>query len=588
MGTCRRVLLVGVLLVLAIAGGGAVCAKTIRVPADKPTIQGAINAAVAGDVVVVSKGRYEENIDFKGKAISVCSTSPTDPAVVASTIIDGSQAGAVVTFQKAEKATSALSGFTLTNGDGWNYAGFFLAGGGVYCAGSSPTVTNNTISGNGSAATYGGGVFCMGGSSPILTGNTIIWNTGGWGAGVYCVGSSPKLTDNIISNNVARAAAPIPGQGGGVYCQHSSPTLTNNLIQSNHADQSGGGVRCEASSSPTLTRNTIVGNSTGAAGGGIFCYDGCSPVLRSNTISSNRAVTGGGGLECNDDSSPALTNNVISYNWVSDGYGGGVCCYGYSSPALTNNTIVSNSANFGGGVSCAHGSSPILKNSIVAFNFKGGGLYVYTGADSCSPVVTFSDFYANAGGNYVNWPNPTGSQGNISKNPLFASLITGDFHEKSKGGRWDPGKGWVKDAVHSPCIDTGALSSAFGNEPTPNGGRINMGAYGNTSKASKAAPTVAAAAVALSATAEATGSGACQITLSLSAPASAQVSVLNLAGRAVAALPPRDLPEGLSTLLWDGRSTGGTRAPTGQYLIRVTARAESGAQTSALATVMLR
>ena len=58
------------------------------------------------------------------------------------------------------------------------------------------------------------------------------------------------------------------------------------------------------------------------------------------------------------------------------------------------------------------------------------------------------------------------------------------------GGRWDPAAdggsgGWVTDGVHSPSIDTGDPNSEFYLEPDGNGGRINMGAYGNTAEASR-------------------------------------------------------------------------------------------------------
>ena len=60
-------------------------------------------------------------------------------------------------------------------------------------------------------------------------------------------------------------------------------------------------------------------------------------------------------------------------------------------------------------------------------------------------------------------------------------------------GRWD-GSSWVTDGTNSPCIDAGDPASAFSNEPAgENGARVNMGAYGNTSQASKstnAAPVV--------------------------------------------------------------------------------------------------
>jgi L-ascorbate metabolism protein UlaG (beta-lactamase superfamily) len=64
--------------------------------------------------------------------------------------------------------------------------------------------------------------------------------------------------------------------------------------------------------------------------------------------------------------------------------------------------------------------------------------------------------------------------------------VDGDYHLKSQAGRWDPAsQSWVKDDVTSPCIDAGDPNSPVGQEPEPNGGRINMGAYGGTKEASK-------------------------------------------------------------------------------------------------------
>ena len=93
--------------------------------------------------------------------------------------------------------------------------------------------------------------------------------------------------------------------------------------------------------------------------------------------------------------------------------------------------------------------------------------------------------------------------GNINIDPLFANpghwdtnstpedvnddyWINGDYHLKSQAGRWDSNiQSWIQDEVTSPCIDTGDPNSPIGLEPFPNGGYINMGAYGGTSEASK-------------------------------------------------------------------------------------------------------
>jgi hypothetical protein len=100
----------------------------------------------------------------------------------------------------------------------------------------------------------------------------------------------------------------------------------------------------------------------------------------------------------------------------------------------------------------------------------------------------------------VTWQNL--GVGNISADPLFAKAgywdptgtpnnpkddfwVDGDYHLKSKAGRWDPVTGqWVVDKVTSPCIDAGSDSPDWKNELWPHGRRIDMGAYGGTAQAS--------------------------------------------------------------------------------------------------------
>ena len=53
------------------------------------SIQTAIDNAVDTDEIVVAPGTYCETITFLGKAITVRSTAPDNPRVVAATILDG-------------------------------------------------------------------------------------------------------------------------------------------------------------------------------------------------------------------------------------------------------------------------------------------------------------------------------------------------------------------------------------------------------------------------------------------------------------------------------------------------------------------
>lgn len=101
----------------------------------------------------------------------------------------------------------------------------------------------------------------------------------------------------------------------------------------------------------------------------------------------------------------------------------------------------------------------------------------------------------------------------VTGDPLFVG--GGDYHLQSAGGRWN-GSAWVADTGTSHCIDAGDPASAYANEPAPNGGRINLGCYGNTAEASKSAggsPPVATYTITVSASPAAGGtvSGGCSV-----------------------------------------------------------------------------
>jgi subtilisin family serine protease len=82
-----------------------------------------------------------------------------------------------------------------------------------------------------------------------------------------------------------------------------------------------------------------------------------------------------------------------------------------------------------------------------------------------------------------------------------------------------------------------------------------------------------------------TGSGA-QIVFTLSRDAQCEVSVMNIAGRPVRTVESSRLhTAGVNSVAWDGRNTTGTKVPSGQYLVRVSACADDGTTASALRLV---
>lgn len=79
-----------------------------------------------------------------------------------------------------------------------------------------------------------------------------------------------------------------------------------------------------------------------------------------------------------------------------------------------------------------------------------------------------------------------------------------------------------------------------------------------------------------------------QIAYSLSDAAAVSIEILNVAGRTVRVLPPSQQSAGAATSFWDGRNASGVRVPAGNYLVRLTARSDSGQSASAVRTLQLR
>lgn len=75
----------------------------------------------------------------------------------------------------------------------------------------------------------------------------------------------------------------------------------------------------------------------------------------------------------------------------------------------------------------------------------------------------------------------------MSVDPQFANAAAADFHLKTQtpAGRYDPAtETWVSDPVTSQLIDSGDPASPYASEPSPNGGRVDIGQFGNSAEAS--------------------------------------------------------------------------------------------------------
>jgi hypothetical protein len=133
------------------------------------------------------------------------------------------------------------------------------------------------------------------------------------------------------------------------------------------------------------------------------------------------------------------------------------------------------------------GSSPTIRN--VTLSRNGFGIAAYAGA---YPAIVNCILWDNAKGDlfgckarYSCVQHASEGLGNISVDPLFADAAHGDFHLLSQYGRYVPAYGlWSFDNQTSPCVDAGDPNADVAGERQPNGGRINMGAFGGTPEAS--------------------------------------------------------------------------------------------------------
>lgn len=317
--------------------------SALLVPESYPSIQMAIDSAEDGDVIVVSSGRYSESIDFLGKNITLRSTNPDDPDVVAATIIIGDGGGSVVTFQSGETSEAKLEGFTITDGNS-------LKGGGLAIFDSSPTITNNMITGN--RANSGGGILIEN-SKAFISNNIINGNLAQGGGGILIENSSPTITGNIISDNLAELI------GGGIAGTESiSPniTISQNTISSNQAGLLGGGIFL-GNSSPLISDNIITGNNA-QLGGGIAMTNNSAPSLLGNSVEGNHADTGSAIYL--DNSSPIISNTIVGRNHSE--LGGGILVGNNSSPTISGSTFVDNVANSNGGAIWVSSNSSLILN----------------------------------------------------------------------------------------------------------------------------------------------------------------------------------------------------------------------------------
>ena len=280
-------------------------------------------------------------------------------------------------------------------------------------------------------------------SSVVLSGDGLTGSI----IGIDGLGYGTVDSSTVISGLEFTGGSPLSEPfGGAVYTGHASPLIEYCLFRENTADN--GGAVYSWKGAPVIRYCLFEGNTCQSAGGAVYLYSSEAEIYGCRFV-DNTSWDDGGGLytyHC----SPVIFNCLFTGGYAHDD-GGGIYCYALSNPDISFCTFYGNeSQNTGSAVYFRVDCSPPVSHCIITGN-TGPALYIQNGGE---PVFTFNCVWGNPDGNYGNLPDPTGTEGNISEDPL----LEGDMYlSHTQAGQPET----------SPCIDAGGgFSSAYGLEFT--------------------------------------------------------------------------------------------------------------------------
>ena len=367
-----------------------------------------------------------------------------------------------ITFDTSGSATIQDNVMANNGGDG-----IFVdvTGTGLVTIGNANLTQNlgNIVSDNGASGIYTSG-------DVLVAGNVISGSQSSTGAGVY-LNFSGEISDNDIFDNYAGIITVDSNStvdynrvydnvGTGISVSQSSPVY-DNVIYSNSV-----GLYLNSSYMGEINNNLIYANTTQ----GILDEAGSSAGTQivNNTIYEPQ----GDGIDALDDAENLrLLDNIV---WVQSGY----------DISVAANSEVGFSSDYN--ILYTSGTGQVgLWQGIARPTLTSWRDADFTDADS----LALNPLFVNVVNSSLGYVSPT------------QDGRSDDFHEQSQQGSYHggalapvvsaatglpvfPTPTLTVDPNESPAIDLGDPSESFANEPTPNGGYINIGAYGNTSQAS--------------------------------------------------------------------------------------------------------
>lgn len=186
-------------------------AGPIRVPQELSSIQGAINAAIAGETILVSPGVYYEHPVIPNKRLIVRGVAGAE-----STIIDAQHTGRGFIVDQSGAAGSVIEGLTIRNGQHLISAGLLIIPANV--------VVRDCIFHGNIAEFYGGAIYSA--ENVTITNCLMYDNQSANGAGVHIeVTSAPSFITNCTIVNSYEF------YGHAIYANYAFVNVRNSILR---------------------------------------------------------------------------------------------------------------------------------------------------------------------------------------------------------------------------------------------------------------------------------------------------------------------------------------------------------------------
>jgi len=372
------------------------------------TIQSAVNAAAAGDGIVVAKATYHENVtipvavNLRGAESGVDPNSGTRSNPANESIVSGSLTvrASNVTINGFTVQNSSGCGISVANGVGQtkildnilqdNHVGLMLQGDiGTsvtenliensvgpnvdVAGGTGDSFSRNSVEDAGAGgSTAADGLDVDNGSSGIkIEHNSISFNTG---EGLFLFqASTVTVSDNtLLGNNVNIGLV-----------QASTNTIESNLVENAVTD----GIEVGNSGGNKFENNAITANATGGQGQGIVLSTVTNTTISGNTVSNNMT----NGIEIDNSSGVK-----VEHNTVTGSQGRGILLSTVTGTSVSGNTV---SNNMTGGIELADASSNVSISTNTVNSNGGDGIAL---SDTTGSTVVGNTLSGNANGIHLN------------------------------------------------------------------------------------------------------------------------------------------------------------------------------------------